>query len=222
MGAFFGPMIGSMIAGYFANRTNAQQMQYATDMSGTAYRRARYDMEQAGLNPAMMYAGSGGAASTPNVSLQNPAASLPSAVQAAQQLKLDTRMTNAKVDTEISQQDANRAVMRNQTSSARLNEFDRVLKDKTWDQQLEMVGADLATRKANALYTASAARLNDVNARRGLAELTGQEFESERLKRFKELFPEGSSFPYFLSGAGAFLGDTAKAFGNVFKPLAIP
>lgn len=50
---------------------NAQAMQeqrnYETQMSSTAYQRASADMQQAGLNPMMMF-GSGGAASTPSVS----------------------------------------------------------------------------------------------------------------------------------------------------------
>lgn len=48
------------------NANEAQkQRNYQTEMSNTAYQRATKDMQEAGLNPAMMY-GAGSAASTPS------------------------------------------------------------------------------------------------------------------------------------------------------------
>lgn len=44
-----------------------EQRGFEEEMSSTAYQRAVRDMRLAGLNPAMMYGGGGGAASTPSV-----------------------------------------------------------------------------------------------------------------------------------------------------------
>lgn len=54
----------------------ANQQQYETNMSNTAYQRATNDMKAAGLNPAMMFS-SGSAASTPSISAPSaPSASV--------------------------------------------------------------------------------------------------------------------------------------------------
>lgn len=48
-----------------------QNQAFQAGMSNTAFQRASNDMKAAGLNPAMMYGGSGGAASTPSGSMSS-------------------------------------------------------------------------------------------------------------------------------------------------------
>lgn len=50
----------------FSSAEAQKQRDWETEMSNSAHQRAVADMKKAGLNPAMMYGGSGAAASTPS------------------------------------------------------------------------------------------------------------------------------------------------------------
>lgn len=97
------------------NAFNAQQAQmnrdYQTEMSNTAYQRAVSDMQNAGLNPALMY-GNGSAASTPTGSNASGSASLfdsPVGIENLVQAYATMKSVKADVDLKRSQERLNDA-----------------------------------------------------------------------------------------------------------------
>lgn len=91
---------GSNIAGSALSLWDAQQNRnFQRNMSETAYQRSVADMRAAGLNPSMMFGGSGGAASTPSGSTGSVNLDASSAVQAynsVQQTEADVAVKEAQ------------------------------------------------------------------------------------------------------------------------------
>lgn len=89
--ALGGALLGQIGAANFNQAQTASQMRFQERMSSTAYRRATYDMEQAGLNPMLAF--DQGGASTP----QGAASTMVDPVGPA----ISTAMQAARVDQEL-------------------------------------------------------------------------------------------------------------------------
>lgn len=102
VGEFLGPVIGgglSLLGGSAANAANASQAQmnrdFQADMSGTAYQRARKDLEAANFNP-MLAVGNGGASSPSGSTASMMDALSPAVSTAMQASRLKADLDNLK------------------------------------------------------------------------------------------------------------------------------
>lgn len=131
VGEFLGPVIGgglSLLGGSNANAANASQAQmnrdFQADMSGTAYQRARADLEAANFNP-MLAVGNGGA-SSPAGSTASMMDALSPAVSSAMQMKrLDADLQNLKQQNDNLKANEKKTVVDTLKASADINNTTR-------------------------------------------------------------------------------------------------
>jgi len=107
--AFFGDLANGL-GGLWHNLSgSAAQNEFERNMSNTAYQRQVLDMQNAGLNPAMMYSSGSDGASTPNSAHSNSSI-LPSLSGIASVLSSAASLTNNKnIDKETTKQIYNSA-----------------------------------------------------------------------------------------------------------------
>lgn len=156
-----GSLAGSALGIASANR----QMKWQERMSNTAYRRAKTDMELAGLNPMMMYGkGAGGQASTPTgaaMNAGNPLEGVAGTIMqgkanqiAQQQLNNATRIADA----EIRYKDAQTTYTNEQAETVRVNRTAIALGMDLTTAQIITEGARALTEKWRAASEEAAAK----------------------------------------------------------------
>lgn len=105
----------------FAASEAAKQRQWSEQMSNTAYQRSTADMQAAGVNPALMYGGSAGPATTPSGSAASPGSSQNGAnlSELLQLIGFKTQMEKVKAETENINAETNKT--ETETEGVRIN-----------------------------------------------------------------------------------------------------
>lgn len=97
IGAPLAGLLNGIGAGVSSSINNQQMMDYNTSMANSAYQRSSLDMQQAGLNPAMMFS-NGSAASTPGLSMADSGEMSMKGFQSSVQSALAVKTANATID----------------------------------------------------------------------------------------------------------------------------
>lgn len=108
-------LFGQSSANQQASNLSEKQMRFQEKMSNTAFQRSSADMQAAGLNPAAMYSGSGGPASTPPGSMApvgNTMAAASASLKDAASSATQTMVANKTIEnltSQIAKQNAEKA-----------------------------------------------------------------------------------------------------------------
>jgi len=195
--------LASMAGGMIANRSNQtsamysnqanymmqlQQQQWQEDMSSSAYQRAAKDMKAAGLNPAMMYGGSGGAASTPSGGMAH---SSPAVVRDAISGPVMRVFDALRLAADLNLNEAT-VLQKNQETATSAQQAALLASEKNKTDQIAAMVAPQA-HAAIARDTASASQAN-ANAATSGAMLAGAKADSElkqqQLEQFRKFGPD--------------------------------
>lgn len=113
----------SLIGGQLANSANAREARrnrdFQADMSGSAYQRAVRDMRLAGLNPALMYPGGGGASTPSGSKAEFSDVVSGAAASALQARRLREELLNMKASRELMEKEAKLKDTQELTEAAR-------------------------------------------------------------------------------------------------------
>lgn len=187
LGGMAGGVAGATVSGLFNQKSAREQMEFQQYMDNTKYRRAAYDLKQAGLNRVIAL-GSPGSAPTgarASIDMGNPVLDGYTAASAKQQIKQSKATVNMQNEQAALAQDqgtlarANAAKLNEETRSAAaeadMNEVKRALYTKYGDDLVEAL-PELKDKDVDALFRGSA---KGGRPGAGAAKLMGIDVESQ-------------------------------------------